>query len=317
MSVAAYARRYCEIGLALTPLRAGRKEPKWPQWAAIENTLRAPDKAYRYFAQNPDEGMGAVLGHSGLVSLDADDVERTGLVLRGLGIDLAAWRASAPAIIGNPARFRLEYEAPAGVVLRRRVAYWPKQDDSTKRSVIFELRAGAFQDVLPPSRHPGTGGRYKWDPPPVNGFPPLPAELLALWLDWNTTEARIFAQCPWYVPPRPRPQGPSRPRAEGSVSVIDEFNRVHSVAKLLEAHGYKYKHRERRFASPDTEHAAGIVLLEDGRAVCYHVGDPLDRDGRAVDAFAIYAQLEHGGDVRAAVKAAAEKLGLPNSRAAA
>src|SRR5690606_20607598 len=56
----------------------------------------------------------------------------------------------------------------------------------------------------------------------------------------------------------------------------------------------------------------GVVLLPDAdpqRVFSHHAGDPL-ATGRAHDAFDCFAVLEHGGDMRAAVKAAADDMGL-------
>ncbi len=67
--------------------------------------------------------------------------------------------------------------------------------------------------------------------------------------------------------------------------------------------------RGKRFASPDTLHAAGIVLMESGRVYCHHAGDPLSGE-HAHDTFDVYRLLEHGGDFRAAIRAAAQTLGF-------
>ena len=172
-------------------------------------------------------------------------------------------------------------------------------------------RAGMVADTLPPSKHP-TAGEYRWTVPPRNGFPPLPAGLLALWRDWETTQHMALALCPWYSPPKPRPAKAHRAVAPGE-SVIQQFNAVHDPAAILETHGYG--RRGRRFASPETGHAAGITLLDDGRAYCHHQGDPL-ATGRALDSFDLFRILDHNGDWREAVKAAAAALGMGQSRAA-
>ncbi len=95
--------------------------------------------------------------------------------------------------------------------------------------------------------------------------------------------------------------------------VIDVFNAAHDIAAILETHGYA--RRGKRFAAPDTSHGAGVVLLDDGRVFCHHQGDPLNSE-HALDTFDVYRLLDHGGDYRAAVKAAAEALGIKRERAA-
>lgn len=312
-TLAAFARRYAELGLALTWTTPGNKGPRHPGWNLRENAIATPADAFKFWTENPTFGIGALLSYSGLVSLDVDHVAHSREVLRALGVNLDELAAAAPCIVGRPDRFRLMFRSPAGVDLRHRNATWPKRDRPREGFVLFELRAGAVSDALPPTIHVDTREPYRWANPPREGFPELPERLLELWQDWQGTDLAIRARCSWYEPPQPKPVAPRRPRAAGAPSVIEEFNRMHDCAELLEAAGYK--RRGRRFASPDTSHAAGIVLLESGRAYCHHAGDPLG-GGRAFDAFALYAALEHGGDTRAAVRAAAEKLGLRSSTAA-
>ena len=96
--------------------------------------------------------------------------------------------------------------------------------------------------------------------------------------------------------PKPAPNVRIANRGE---SVIGQFNASHSIADLLGAHGYTQ--RGKRWSKPGTSHGAGVMLLNDGRLYSHHAGDPLA--GRACDAFDVFATLEHGGDVRAAVRA--------------
>ena len=185
--------------------------------------------------------------------------------------------------------------------------------------MLFELRAGNLADTLPPTRHAVTGLPYRWENPPRNGFPPLPARLLELWLDWETTNREIRALCPWWTPPPDAPPAristaSQRRDAEGRrESVIDAFNQAHDAAAILEAHGYKRK--DKRFISPDSTHAAGIVLLDSGKVFCHHAGDTLHGE-HALDAFDVFRLLDHSGDFRAAVRAAAQALGMDRERAA-
>lgn len=66
-----------------------------------------------------------------------------------------------------------------------------------KKVTVFELRGGLVQDVLPPSIHPGTRKPYIWRTPPASeGLPELPADLLAIWQDWDEfkPKGRAFAR---------------------------------------------------------------------------------------------------------------------------
>lgn len=87
--------------------------------------------------------------------------------------------APGPKTVGNPKNPPEPwYRVPEGYNLSRRPLNWPKRDDPTSREVVLELRAGAVQDVLPPTPHPDTREPYRWVPDvPRNGkiFPLSPA----------------------------------------------------------------------------------------------------------------------------------------------
>jgi putative DNA primase/helicase len=268
--------------------------------------------ALDHWTRNPHQGIAALLEPSNLVSIDVDNETLARDVLQHFGIDLGRLRESAPTIIGR--HYRLLYRTPAESLKHRSLA-WPRKDDPRSSSVLFEFRAGNISDTLPPTIHPGTGQPYRWENPPRHGFPPLPARILELWQDWPAFSRRALALCPWWTPPPDRPS-PARAQSRElrGESVIDVFNQSHDAAAILEAHGYQ--RRGKRFASPGTNHAAGIVIMESGRIFCHQVGDVLSSE-HAHDAFDLYRILQHGGDYRAAVKEAAALLGLDRRERAA
>ena len=230
-------------------------------------------------------------------------------MLAAEGIELDALMRETPTIIGRAPR--LEFKAPS-VVLGRKSVAWPARAEGEKPVTVLEFRAGRVQDVLPPSMHPDTKQPYRWLTPPVDGFPPLPDSLLQLWLNFDPFKHRARNLCPWAVP-EPEPQEINsteepicRPRT--GPSVIAEFNAAHDPVAILESHGY-VRAGKRRWKSPDGHGVAGVVLLPSGKIYCHHSSDALG-DEHAHDAFDLYAQFEHGGDQRAAVRAAAELLGL-------
>lgn len=103
-----------------------------------------------------------------------------------------------------------------------------------------------------------------------------------------------------------------------SGSVIAEFNAAHEIGAILEAHGYERRGRERWVAPCSTTGLAGVRLLPDStppRVYSSHARDPL-ADGRAHDAFDCSRILDHGGDMAAAVRAAADQLGRESTQAA-
>jgi putative DNA primase/helicase len=313
MSAAQWAVRYIERGIAIVPLPPREKKPTHPAWNQDAQLIRTAEAARRYFTGNPDANMGACLEPSGLVSLDADYLDGARQVLAAEGIDLDALTREIPTIIGRAPR--LEFKAP-DVCLGRKAVIWPPRAEGEKPVTVLEFRAGRLQDVLPPSIHPNTRQPYRWLTPPRDGFPPLPDAILALWRDFERFKHRARNLCPW-APPEPEPEPrvarcDSRPRT--GPSVIAAFNDAHDPVAILETHGYE-RAGKRRWKSPYGHGIAGVVLLPSGKVFCHHASDPLG-DEHAHDAFDLFALFEHGGDQRAAVKAAAELLGLNRGGAA-
>lgn len=306
--MARFAERYCELGLALTWTPQGQKGPRHSGWNLPASAITDPAAALEHWSKNA-QGIAALLAPSGLVSIDIDDEAPADGVLAHFGVDLHHLREAAPCIVGR--HFRLMFRAPAEPLKHRSLA-WPKKDDPRSSSVLFEFRAGNISDTLPPTIHPGTGQPYRWENPPRNGFPPLPARLLELWLDWPDTNRKALALCSWAPPPKEIPPQKWRTVKYSGPSVIDAFNSAHDAASILEAHGYERKGK--RFAAAGASHDAGIVELDNGKLFCHHVGDPL-RSERALDTFDVYCILDHGGDFRSAVRAAAQALGIERGAA--
>ncbi|UVM15605.1 bifunctional DNA primase/polymerase [Pseudomonas sp. B21-023] len=184
-----------------------------------------------------------------------------------------------------------------------------------KKVTVFELRGGLVQDVLPPSIHPGTGKPYTWrTAPDAGGLPELPPELLAIWQGWDEFKPKGEAVCPW----RPKPAMPAArptPRPSPVVArsgdklpeVIPEFNRIHDIATMIEAHGYK--RIDGKWLSPHSSSGMPGVTITDGKLFSHHTSDPL-ANGHKNDAFDVFCILMHDGDQRAATRAAAQILGI-------
>lgn len=103
------------------------------------------------------------------------------------------------------------------------------------------------------------------------------------------------------LPPREAPS----PRP--GLDVIGAFNAANDVTAMLAQRGYR--RIGRRFLPPTSASGIpGVVLLDDGRVYCHNGSDKLG-DGKAHDAFDLLSILDHGGDDRAALKAAYRALG--------
>jgi hypothetical protein len=292
----------------LCAIPPGKKGPVTPGWP--EGNLPS-----EYWLSHPQEGLGVVLGPSRLVSLDLDSLPDARAVLGALGLELDALLSGAMLVRGNPERLRAIFRAPPDLDLTRKSLAWPPREEGGKPLTVFELRGGPVQDVLPPTVHPDTGRPYEWLTPPweLERLATLPAALLELWVGWAGWSGALANLCPW-APPAPEPEArPSTPPA-GGPSVVDAFNQAHDVGELLRAHGYRPR-GEGRWIAPSSESGlAGVVLLpESGRIFSHHASDPLG-DGLPHDPFDCYRILEHGGDHREAVKAAARLLGITTPR---
>lgn len=264
-----------------------------------------------------------------------------------LGLDVDALADVYPTSVGNPERFRVMFRVPDGVELSRHALVWPNKNDPDgtiykglmaqvkaamaeedaareaafrmaaapfKKVTVFELRGGLVQDVLPPSVHPGTGKPYTWrTEPDAGGLPDLPPELLAIWQGWEEFKPKGEAVCPWRpkpaspaARPMPRPSPDARP-GDRLPEVIPEFNRIHDIATMIEAHGYK--RIDGKWLSPHSSSGMPGVTISEGKLYSHHTSDPL-ANGHKNDAFDVFCILMHDGDQRAATRAAAKALGL-------
>lgn len=306
----AAALDYVNRGWALTWIDYGKKFPEHPAWNTPGEVVTTPEAArHRWNGTARNIGLVHGLGAVKTCSLDVDQVEHTRAALAEFGIDLEALRQGVPTVIGNPANFRLLYRQPNGLDLPLFKLEWPAQDGKGKVT-IFELRAGPNQDVLPPSLHPN-GHPYRWAhplPADATAMPEPPAALLELWRNWLAWEPELKAACPWAKPAEPKAK-PHRKGDGARLDIIGPFNAAHDVRELLEANGYQPRGKNRYLPPNSKSGVPSVRILESGKVYSSNGSCPLN-DGHGHDAFGVFTILEHAGDVRAAVKAAAELLGI-------
>jgi len=310
MTKAEMLARYCaDLGWSLVAIPAGSKAPKSPGWQ--KHGISAPIDALAYWTANPEHNVGLLHAASGTVALDVDNVDWTRIIFDGLGLDYDAVMGSGPRIVGRSDRGKVLFKAPNNIELSRRAISWPRPDGKGSETVI-EFRAGAVQDVLPPSIHPDTGNPYTWAGRSIwDGLPELPAQILTIWKEWERFRPQMMDLCPWkpvpeFIPPR-KPRPPS-----DRVSAIDGFNAANGIHETLEKYGYRRCGKANRYLSPNSKSGlAGVVVFDDGRAYSHHASDPFD-SAHTFDAFDLFAQYEHGGDVSKAVRDAGGFLGISN-----
>lgn len=306
----AAALDYVRRGWALTWIPHGTKAPIHAGWNTPEWVVTSPEQAAKVWNGTPRNiGLVHGLGTVKTCSLDVDHVEYTHAVLSELGLDLDGLRVGVPCIQGNPANFRLLYQQPTGLDLPIHKLEWPAQE-GTGKVTLFELRAAANQDVLPPSLHPN-GHPYRWAtalPENPEDHPPPPAALLEMWLNWEAWYAVLQSLCPWAKHPTAQPK--TYHKTEGArLDVIGLFNQAHEVRRILEAHGYKPRGKSRYLPPNSSSGVPSVRLLDSGKVFSSNGSCPLN-DGHAHDAFSVFCLLEHGGNVTAAIKAAAQILGI-------
>lgn len=353
--IAAWARRYIEkFGLALVSIDPGEKAPKGNGWNKPGGYFTDADQAEAWWTKHPKHNMGVVLGPSGVCSLDVDHVEYCRQVFSDvLGINLDDMAVVYPTLVGNPARFRILFKMPEGLEFSRHSLSWPNplDPDGSKHKLataalkqardvgdkaqieamqarqkefapvtVFELRAGAVQDVLPPSIHPDTGAPYFWRNPPADGLLDLPSDLVKTWQNWDIFKRTALEVCPWAPaatkpPAKVKKSSPPRLPAGEHPSVIDSFNRATDIESLLQRHGYIKRGRKWLAPQSSTGLPGVNVVDEQGeqRLYSHHGSDPL-ANGHMNDAFDVFCILEHNGDTSAAIKAAARSLGLEHKR---
>ena len=299
---------YCsKLGWYLVTIPAGSKGPTRFGWQQPEKALSDPEAARQYYEQNPNHNVGLLHGASKTCAVDIDHVENTKIIFEELGIDFSALMQSAPQIIGRENRGKLIFKAPPDLITHK--ISWPTSSDPRKTEVVFELRAGSVQDVLPPSIHPDTGRPYEWAGRSIfDGLPDLPPQLLTLWRDWDNYRVQLQDICPWKRKAEFQPTRKPRPKGEGT-SVIDQFNDAHDMHTLLVQYGYKPTSRGRYLSPNSSSGLAGVKLFDDGRAYSHHASDPFD-NAHTFDAFELWMQYEHMGNVQKAVKDAAQMLNV-------
>ena len=190
-----------------------------------------------------------------------------------------------------------------------KLAWMPNEAEETGRKIAIETRAEGGYACVPPSLHPD-GTYYKMISGDLTAIPTIPqAQADAL-----LAAARKLDECP-YTRRKDRielPAAQARRRRvaasrNGCASVIQQFeHRSDHQMSALESHGYT-KIGD-RYVRPGGQ--SGFVTIKDGRSCHFSSNDPLN-DGKVKsgvgihDAFDVFAYFEHGGDVKAAVKAGA------------
>lgn len=195
-----------------------------------------------------------------------------------------------------------------------KLAWEPNEAKESGRSIAIETRGEGGYAIVAPSLHP-SGNRYKMIVGDLANIPTIPqAQADAL-----LAAARKLDEAPFTRQEQERLEKEAheehrnqRAGSNGQTSVIHAFNAAHSVEAMLSENGY-VKGSHDRYIRPGGKSKS--VWVKDGRSCHFSTNDPLNdgkvRSGLGVhDAFDLFAHFAHCGDTTAAVKAAAELLGI-------
>jgi hypothetical protein len=298
--------------LSLIPVNA-RKKPALKEWKPYQKN-RASREQIEGWARRPYvAGFAVICGKvsDGLIILDFDVAgfyERWAALAGELVLVLPIQRTGGG---GYQVGFR------CGLPLKNDDLAWAPANNTMGREIAIETRAEGGYAVLPLSfchLAEKRGKRHQHPYKVIRGdfanTPLITNEQAQTLIDI----ARSLDEMP--VTKKQMQTAPLSPKSNGGAGgsgVIGAFNAFYEVGAILSRNGYQP--RGNRYLAPDsTSGDPGVYIFEDtGRCYSHHTNDPLN-DRHSHDPFSVFCLLEHGGDVRAAVQAAAAELGIERSQ---
>jgi hypothetical protein len=180
------------------------------------------------------------------------------------------------------------------------------ENEDSGRKCAIETRAEGGYAVAPGSLHP-SGRRYEAI---AGNFANIPTVSQAV-ADTLLAVARKLNEAPLTRQEMERQEAAAKTcskyhnESNGQGSVIEAYNAAVAIETTLESHGYTQ-------CGPRWKRPSGkspSVAVKDGRSFHHSSNDPLS-NGYWRRPFDVFCELEHGGDCKAAVRAAASLLGL-------
>lgn len=306
-----------QLGYSTLPIDARTKRPALASWQHLQ-TAPAGDEERLNWPRT--EAFGIVCGSaSSMASADG------GNELLALDFDvpgfLDAWLAEVGTLAdgltvqrtGGGGHQVLFFCPNAGS--NEKLAWAPNPANPDGREVAIETRGNGGYVVVAPSIHP-TGNRYEWLTGNLDSTPTVSQAHS----DALKSAARKLCKAPLRKAEALRQEQAkltgnlARSSLNGQASVIEAYNNAHPIRDVLRSHGYAQSGLRMLRPNADATSTPGITFLEkDGREVCFaHSSNDALSNGHTHDSFSIFATLEHGGDLRKAVRAAALELGLAN-----
>jgi hypothetical protein len=193
-----------------------------------------------------------------------------------------------------------------------KLAWIPDDAEDAGRRCAIETRGEGGYCVVSPSLHP-SGQRYELLSGDLANIPTVTREVA----DALLNAARKLCEAPYTrqqleAMKRREAAGKrssrNRTSANGTASVIDEWNKRQTIEQALAAHGYTPGVRG-MWSRPGRDQSRVSVTVREGRSFHHSTNDILS-DGYWHDPFDILCAHDRGGDVSAAVHHAAVQLGV-------
>lgn len=299
-----FAQRYVAGGISVIPIRLdGSKAPAVALWKPYQTRI-ATDDELRHWFLGSDHGIGICCGavSGGLEVIDFDD-----------GSLFEPWRLLVPDIVA--ALTIVQTPSDGWHVIYRcseiggnaKIAMDP---DREKKTLIESRGEGGYVVAWgsPATAHP-TGrpyvknaGLHPWTPWKIS-----PEDRRRLWSAARTfnKDSELVKQAKRQIERKLNPVA----IATGSNPIIAKFNAKHPISDILQRHGWTSRDGL-AWTRPGktTGTSASIVQAQDGTELVRIFSSSTSLPTQSLNAFELVKQLEHGGDNRAAYKAAAEAV---------
>ncbi len=295
------ARRLRDANLSTIPIRAdGSKAAALPSWTRYQNQLPTDAELNKWFGNGARNGIaiigGAVSGNLEVLDFDAPEL-------------IAEWRElieeAAPGLLASLP----QVETPKGglhvfyrcSVIGGNQKLASRKGDDNKVLTLIETRGEHGYVVTagsPAACHP-TGKLYQLRNGDLKAIPTITPEQRDILL----TCARSFNQ---YVKDSQHVAPERLPKAQG-LKPGEDYNQRGDVRGLLQAHGWQHLRNDAKgelWARPGVNHISARLFADGALWPFSTNASPFDHE-RAYSAFAVFTNLEHGGDFQAAAKALA------------
>jgi putative DNA primase/helicase len=272
---------YAVHGWKVFPLKTRTKQPATAH--GFKDATTDAEQIAAWWRKMPDANIGMATGAIVVVDFDTYKPDFAGTDL------LEFLERNYPTVRADAHGAQLFYQQPADMPQIR--------NSSGDLPAGVDVRGHGGYTVLAPSAHPD-GYTYRWGDgrSPADMEPAiLPAFLADMILKRDNRQER------------------SEPAEDTTIAA---FNAKFSIVGILRKHDYTLASERGDFVrlsrpGRDAEQSSITVTRLDGKERSYHhsTSDKLHTDGFARDAFDCFTMLEHGGDAKAAYKAAKKLLG--------